>query len=318
MAKYPGAFIINEVGTRKDLATVYGVSERTIYRWLSKASKESGLTPKAKATRPRPSTLINFKGTRNQLAKKYGVSERTAYRWIASAKAKGTQIPSRQNRSKYPGAETIVNLITTRALTNKQIGEEFDVTPSTAGRWVRRAKLESGTLLPDLRKTGQWKLRRKGGWSRYEYIGDEAAFEQDIEGAYEPENMIEPPEFEPEEVFEEPIEDTAAAEDFSEFDEWELSNLNEIISALHDSVLTDDHLFNTLTPLEQARYIDAYLKWQYGKDEHQFYDESTHRMMYDPDSPETTSPAFISNLDLWGEDFDDWLQWQFDNDIYEV
>ena len=75
---------------------------------------------------------------------------------------------------------------------------------------------------------------------------------------------------------------------------------------------------NDLTALEQARYIDAYLKWQYGKDEHQFYDESTHRMMYDPDSPEMTSPAFISNLDLWGEDFEDWLQWQFDNDIYEV
>ena len=311
MAKYPGAFIINEVGTRKELADLYGVSERTIYRWLSKASKESGLTPKAKATRPRPSTLINFKGTRKQLAKKYGVSERTAYRWIASAKAKGSQIPSRQNISKYPGAETIANAVL-GGKTNRQIAEDYNVSRSTASRWVRKARLETGEPLPRGRQNMPRPLTPDTAPT------DEDIFnEQDID-AYSPENMIEPPEFEPEEIFEEPIEDTEAAEDFSEFDEWELSNLNEIISSLKDNVLPPDHMFNDLTALEQARYIDAYLKWQYGKDEHQFYDESTHRMMYDPDSPEMTSPAFISNLDLWGEDFEDWLQWQFDNDIYEV
>lgn len=311
MAKYPGAFIINEVGTRKDLASLYGVSERTIYRWLAKASKESGLTPKAKATRPRPSTLVNFKGTRKQLAKKYGVSERTAYRWLAQAKAKGSQIPSRQNISKYPGAETIANQVL-GGKTNRQIAEDYNVSRSTASRWVRKARLETGEPLPRGRRNMPRPLTPDTAPT------DEDIFNEQDTDAYSPENMIEPPEFEPEEIFEEPIEDTEATEDFSEFDEWELSNLNEIISALRDSVLTDDHLFNTLTPLEQARYIDAYLKWQYGKDEHQFYDESTHRMMYDPDSPEMTSPAFISNLDLWGEDFEDWLQWQFDNDIYEV
>lgn len=311
MAKYPGAFIINEVGTRKDLASLYGVSERTIYRWLAKASKESGLTPKAKATRPRPSTLVNFKGTRKQLAKKYGVSERTAYRWLAQAKAKGSQIPSRQNISKYPGAETIANQVL-GGKTNRQIAEDYNISRSTASRWVRKARLETGEPLPRGRRNMPRPLTPDTAPT------DEDIFNEQDTDAYTPENMIEPPEFEPEEIFEEPIEDTEAAEDFSEFDEWELSNLNEIISSLKDNVLPEDHMFNNLTALEQARYIDAYLKWQYGKDEHQFYDESTHRMMYDPDSPEMTSPAFISNLDLWGEDFEDWLQWQFDNDIYEV
>jgi transposase-like protein len=75
MAKYPGSFIINEVGTRKDLANIYGVSERTIYRWLNKAAEESGLSPKiSKKRHPRPETLINFKGTRKALAKKYNVT----------------------------------------------------------------------------------------------------------------------------------------------------------------------------------------------------------------------------------------------------
>ena len=64
MAKYPGSFIINEVGTRKELAGLYGVSERTIYRWLNKAAKESGMKPAAKSKRPRLSTLEKFKGTR--------------------------------------------------------------------------------------------------------------------------------------------------------------------------------------------------------------------------------------------------------------
>ena len=40
MAKYPGMQILYEVGTRKELAASYGVSERTVYRWLNRAAAE--------------------------------------------------------------------------------------------------------------------------------------------------------------------------------------------------------------------------------------------------------------------------------------
>lgn len=97
MTKYPGSFILNEMGTRKELAVAYGVSERTIYRWLNKARAETG-EKKPKPRRPRQSTLENFKGTRKELAKKYGVSERTVYRWLNKAKQQGADIPSRQKK----------------------------------------------------------------------------------------------------------------------------------------------------------------------------------------------------------------------------
>lgn len=97
MTKYPGTFILNEIGTRKELAAAYGVSERTIYRWLDKARKETG-EKKSKPRRPRQSTLENFKGTRKELAKKYGVSERTVYRWLNKARDNGADIPSRQKK----------------------------------------------------------------------------------------------------------------------------------------------------------------------------------------------------------------------------
>lgn len=95
--KYPGAFILNEYGTNKELSKAYGVSERTIYRWKSKAKAETGARAR-KTPRPRPSTLQKFKGTRKELAKKYGVSERTVYRWLNKAKEKGYEIESRQKK----------------------------------------------------------------------------------------------------------------------------------------------------------------------------------------------------------------------------
>ena len=102
MTNYPGSYILNEIGTRKELAAAYGVSERTIYRWLDKARKETG-EKKSKPRRPRQSTLENFKGTRKELAKKYGVSERTVYRWLNKARDNGANIPSRQKKKKDAG-----------------------------------------------------------------------------------------------------------------------------------------------------------------------------------------------------------------------
>ena len=278
MANYPGAFILNEVGTNKELANIYGVSERTIYRWKDKAKKETGAKAK-KPTRPRTSTLINFKGTRKQLAKKYGVSERTAYRWLAKAKENGAEIPSRQKKSTYPGAQILIEYGT-----NKDLAKAYNVSERTIARWKRRARLETE--------------------EPFEVLPPEETPEQPT---------IPPTSEEPitefEELFE--VEDTEGLED--NYSEHELYNLTSIADLLTDPqapVLKENSLYNDLSPNEQLIYIDSYLRFQYGEDEHQFYDESTHQMMYDPDDPNLTSPGFIANLDIWKDDFEEWLSWQ--------
>lgn len=318
MAKYPGSFIINEVGTRKELAGIYGVSERTIYRWLNRAAKESGLSPHPKKAAPTPAELAAFKGTRAQLAANYGVSPRTAYRWLAKARAQqDTSLPggsglSRSVRSKYPGVE-ILNV----SGSNKQLADLYDVSPRTVSRWKRKAKIESGQLLPDLRKTGQWKLKRKGGYSRYEYIGDEAAFEQMTEEAYQPENVIEPPEEYIEPVFEEPIEAPEEPEDLFEveeipdvllhydFDATTLDTLQFIADFIvENEKINNDSLFAQLSDDEKLIYLTQYIEWQWENNPRQFSQS--------PESLEVAIHAGVHRMDIWGNEFETWL-----NDFYE-
>lgn len=278
MANYPGAFILNEVGTNKELASIYGVSERTIYRWKDKAKNETGVRSK-KPTRPRVSTLKKFKGTRKELAKKYGVSERTAYRWIQQARAKGADIPSRQKKVTYPGAEILLDTGTI-----KQIADKYNVSERTISRWKQKARIDTDTP--------------------FEISPPEP--EEIVPPSVEPDNAFEP-------LFE--IEDTSGVN----LDEITLSNTAEIADLLTSSdmpILNPDSPYFNLSPNEQLQYLDSYIRYQYGRNEHQFYDESTHQMMFDKDNPEMTSPAFIANLDIWGDAFDEWMSWQ--SDVKEI
>lgn len=285
MAKYPGAFILNEVGTNKELAQIYGVAERTIYRWKNQARAELGAKPK-KPTRPRLSTLENFKGTRKELAKKYKVSERTAYRWLAQAREKGAEIPSRQKISVYPGADILVQKGTT-----KELADRYNVSETTIRRWKRKAITE--TEKPT-----------------------ETPIESPIDEFIDEEPENEYPFDEPfEEFTDEPIEEVTAD---TWTDEHTIANLAEISDlltfgsyGLTDPVLDQDKsLYYTLDPSEQLQYLDSYLRFQYREDEHQFYDEATKTWMYDPDDPTVTNPGYIDNMDIWGSDFEDWLSWQ--------
>lgn len=132
-SKYPGIQILYEVGTRSELAESYGVSERTLYRWLNKARAETH----ERQEYPGAKRLEKFKGTRKELAQKYNISERTAYRWLAKARAEGANIPSRQATSKYPG-----QAILDERGTNKSIGDRYGVSEATIRRWKRQAALE--------------------------------------------------------------------------------------------------------------------------------------------------------------------------------
>ena len=304
-SKYPGEKILLEYGTRNELALSYGVSERTIYRWLNKASRSSGLEPK-KPTRPRPATLARFKGTRKQLAQKYNVSERTVYRWMQAARLNGTEIEQRAKHSAYPGMS-----ILQEPGSNKKLADKYNVSTRTISRWKNKARQDAG--LPDLRKTKQWKKNKNGA---YEYIGDEAAFEKQIEEAYNPENIFEPPEediesFDYEEPiespFEEPFDEPFEVEDAEEYtgtDEDLQGRLGKDLGMLNallydKDLLVEGSAFKGLNYNQKIEYLNKYIGWQYEQNEWRFYNKETHEF--------DTSPEFVSNIDMWGAEFEGWL-----------
>lgn len=314
MAKYPGSFIINEVGTRKELAGLYGVSERTIYRWLNKAAKESGLTPKPKKSMPAPKALAAFKGTRKQLATKYGISERTAYRWLAKARSSGMLPEGNTNRattSKYPG----INILSVPGK-NKELAEQFGVSDRTISRWKRKAKLETGELKPELKITKPEPEKP---------AVKTTTFEEFTEEAYRPENLIEPPEIEqPEPVFEEPVEGEDIGEPWEvpetlapEFEDLGLSpetidDLQTISNIIIDNdLLLEDSLFTSLSDTDKVIYLSAYIDYQLEKNPYLFYNKKSGEIV-------DTSPEHLMELDIWGSEFESFMQDYQDSSMYEV
>ena len=281
MAKYPGSQIIFEVGTRSELANIYGVSERTIYRWLNKAAAESGLSPKVKKKiHPRPETLANFKGTRKQLAKKYGVSERTVYRWLNKAAQGGTSIPTRRTKSNYPGVEILAT-----PGTNKQLAEKFGVSSRTISRWKSKARVDA--LYDDIQQEGQ--INQQDPLSDFEIPDDTP--EVDIP---EIDNFELPPEDE-------------IPEDFDDFADFDISE--EMFGNLKG--ITDSAIFRGLTYKEKILYLNNYLMYQYDQDRSQFYDRATHRFRFDTE-------WVTEYVDIWGDEFDNWVERQFESDMYEI
>ena len=247
MAKYPGIQILYEIGSKKELAASYGVSERTLYRWLAKARQETG-EKVAKPRRPRQSTLENFKGTRAELAKKYGVSERTVYRWLNKAKEKGADITSRAKASKYPGTD-----ILNESGTNRQIGERYGVSETTIRRWKKRAA---------------------AGMPEEIYAPEDLP--QEI---YTPDQL-------PEEIFttEELPEEITFDEEPEEPDQEGKTGTALMADLLNEyNQLNDDSQFNSLSEAEKISYLDAYIMYQSDQDRGQFYNSETHDFDYSPE-----------------------------------
>lgn len=278
MAKYPGFSILYEVGSRKELAQSYGVSERTIYRWLNKAAKESGISPKVNVKFPGVKKIAKFKGTRKQMAAKYGVSERTIYRWINKARSQGASIPSRANKSKYPGQQILFEVGT-----NKDLAQSYGVSPRTISRWKKKAQDEEVEKSEPEFDSDEWKKTQ------------EEITAPDISDFEEPLGEF------PEEIITEPEADES---------QQTLYDITERLLNPDNDLLVDNSIFNTLSVEEQMDYIDMYLQYQYELDEHQFYNPETHTMDFSPD--------FVSNINIWGDEFEDWAQKQHDYGAYEI
>ena len=283
--KYPGEFILYEVGTNKQIASAYGVSERTVYRWKNKAMKETGARVK-KPTRPRVSTLQKFKGTRKELAKKYGVSERTAYRWIADAKQKGADIESRQKKSKYPGAEILIE-----SGTNKDLAKKYNVSEKTIRRWKNRASNEIDEPFEVTPLFGKQKpfenLLQDGVSSAFDDFAKD--FEEDMSQMNFGSEFDMPFEVEP----------------LPEFSDAYKQQIDDIISILDNAnLITKNSLFNDLNPELKQIYIDEYIQFQWEENPYQFNQSPPD----DPNGPDISDPEKISNINIWGQDFELWLK----------
>lgn len=272
MAKYPGSFIIHEYGTNKELANIYGVSERTIYRWKQKAFKETGAKPR-KPKRPRTSTLQKFKGTRKELAKKYGVSERTAYRWLAKAREQGAEIESRQKKAKYPGA-----FILNEYGTNKELASIYGVSERTIARWKRRARSETQPEIETPTQPAEDPKTEEPKSDFYEELfGDSEEHEETTE------------------------------EPFNNFDE-DLNNISN--SLLEFDLLAENSVFNDLDADLKKRYLFEYIWFKFDENPMLFYvpGEGT------PEAPDFEDVNHITNINIWGNEFESWLKNQIEVD----
>lgn len=280
MTKYPGSFILNEIGTRSEMAQSWGVSTRTIYRWLAKARKEEGIKNKT-SKYPGAKRIANFKGTRKELADKYGVSERTAYRWIQKAQEQGQDV-TRRKATQYPGTGADLNGKL------KDVAENYNVSERTIQRWRKRQQQEKDKTEEE----------------------QELGFDEDIEIPAETpaeEPVLEETPEDQEFGFDEEIEEFK--KDLSEETFESLKNISDILQSEPD-LLVEGSIFNDLTKLEKLQYLDAYIQYQYDLDEHQFYNEAEHKMDFSPD--------FVSTVNIWGEEFETWAQKQFDYSMFEV
>lgn len=225
-SKYPGIQILYEVGTRQELAQSYGVSERTMYRWLNKAKAQT----KERQEYPGAGPIARFKGTRKDLAEKYNISERTAYRWLKKARESGADIPSRQAKSKYPGLA-----ILDEQGTNKSIGDRYGVSEATIRRWKNRAQSEAETVgIPEDLIS--------------EEIGDI------LEG---------PAAEEPESVLGDDLEDLLGEEpeEYKDYDTF--TNVGDLVDdVINMDVLSKNSEFLNLDPMVQREYMYAYIKYQ--------------------------------------------------------
>lgn len=269
MAKYPGNFILQEIGTNKELARSWGVSERTIYRWKAKAKAETGI--KTKSNKPSAKKIAGFKGTRKELAEKYNISERTAYRWIKEAKEQGYDT-NRQQESKYPGS-FILNEIGT----NKELAQSYGVSERTISRWKAKARVEEGNQeFTDILESP--------------IIEEYTPTTEETESNFYSEFMETSEETEDQEI-----------KDYTQ----------DIIDTLTDkNIIADDSLFYDLSPEEKDMYIMAYIDYQKETNPKQFYNPETGEIDMSVDN--------VININIWGQEFEDWLFTQQSASMYEI
>lgn len=275
-SKYPGIQILYEVGTRQELAQSYGVSERTMYRWLNKAKSQT----KERQEYPGAGPIARFKGTRKELAAKYNISERTAYRWLNKARESGADIPSRQAKSKYPGTA-----ILDERGTNKSIGDRYGVSEATIRRWKNRALSESEAAgMPT----------------------EILTLDQLPQEIFTPDQLPEEIITEPESVLDDDLD--MFGEESQDYESF--TSVNDLVEdVINLDKLSPDSAFLGLDKETQREYMYAYIEYQSQHNKDLYY-WVEHVGMTDIPSED------IASLNIWGDSFETFIQEQIALDEY--
>ena len=270
-----------------------------------------------------PGSFILYEyGTASELAKSYGVSERTIFRWKAKARnEEGIRSP----KPKKPSLKTISKFKGTR----KQLAAKYGISERTAYRWLAKAKSQgldtarkSRMPYPGIGADLEGKIKdvaQKYGVSERtisRWKKRQETEKQDLEEILSPDNIPEefkPAAEEPEPIYEETFDEFE--EDLSDIEQnmskETFDNLKGIADILDsEDLLIDGSIFHDLTNKEKLQYLDTYIQYQYDLDEHQFYNEAEHTMDFSPD--------FLSTINIWGEEFEEWALKQFDYSMFEV
>jgi len=281
-SKYPGIQILYEVGTRQELAQSYGVSERTMYRWLNKAKAQTH----ERQEYPGAGPIARFKGTRKELAEKYNISERTAYRWLKKARESGADIPSRQAKSRYPGSN-----IWYEQGTNKSIGDRYGVSEATVRRWKNRARNELEQIDP------------------MALIRSEEELQNVLEDSV-PEMTTEQIEEFDKAVLGDDLEDLLGEEpeEYKDYDTF--TNVGDLVDdVINMGVLSEKSEFLNLDPTVQREYMYAYIKYQSQHNKDLYYWVEKVGMSDIPSED-------IASLNIWGDSFETFVQEQIALDEY--
>ena len=275
-SKYPGLHILSMQGSTKNLATSFGVSQRTVQRWINKAKTEAS-THKY----PGADVISSFRGTRKELATTFGISERTAYRWINKAKSDGAPIVSRQKKSKYPGVK-----ILDEKGSNIALGKKYGVSEATIRRWKKTA----AAGLPE------------------EIFTPEQLPEEIFTPEQLPEEIFTPDQL-PEEVIT-PEELSEMPEEILTDDSDELVNAADLADALieFDKIKPDSEFFK-LDTQQRAEYIYSYIQYQSQNNPELYYAVEVLGMT-DLDAES------VATLNIWGDSFETWLTEQITLDSY--
>lgn len=279
-SKYPGIQILYEVGTRQELAQSYGVSERTMYRWLNKAKSQT----KERQQYPGAGPIARFKGTRKELAAKYNISEHTVYRWLKKARESGADIPSRQAKSRYPGTA-----ILDERGTNKSIGDRFGVSEATVRRWKNRARSEA----------------EAAGMPTEILTPDQLP--QEI---FTPDQLPEEIITEPESVFGDDLDDLLGEEpeEYKDYDTF--TNVGDLVDdIINMDKLSPDSAFLGLDPMVQREYMFAYIEYQSQHNKDLYYWVEKIGVTDIPSED-------IASLNIWGDSFETFIQEQIALDEY--
>ena len=134
--------------TVREIAAMYGVTERAVYLWIKKAHLEHKNGQHKQSRRPDPETLCRLYAEHDvqELADMYEVSYKTARRWLMDCQDNGLltmRLTRPGRRRKEPSTEALMGML--HDYTTAEIAVKCGVKKKTVQAWLSRLR-KSGAI----------------------------------------------------------------------------------------------------------------------------------------------------------------------------